>query len=517
MGRAVALLAAPATLAVCAVVGCGWGADPPREADLDAWVAAERRVAIVRILLNVSPTGTFHRQVDAKYVAADRWAHVRAESRRPGGRLSLRGDVIRQTIVPVPGAVVAAPFATPPEPDYFFHWVRDSALVMGELARVASRSTGNDRQDLLRRWDDFVEFTRALQKSPSPAGLGEVRVNADGSPDFLKWSRPQFDGPALRALALMAAERLGLAPSGGALGDAVQADLDYVAAADREGFDLWEEYKGHDYYARSVQAAALDEGARRERSAGGSDRARAYEGARDARREALEAHWLPDRGCYSFADGPRVYWDGSARPKPGGNLDAAVLLAAIHGGRSDGRHSVLDDRILSCATVIEDMFAAEYPINRGRPLDRGVAFGRYLGDDYFGGNPWVFVTLGVAELHYRVADCLARRRTYHATELSRGFLERALLRIGSHRTLAPGVDVLADAVLRRALLRGLIERGDDFVRTIRRATPASGLLAEQFDKTNGSPASGHDLSWSYASFLSATDAREDARRSLVGP
>ncbi|HWE79636.1 MAG TPA: glycoside hydrolase family 15 protein, partial [Pseudolabrys sp.] len=38
----------------------------------------------------------------------------------------------RQTIVPAPGSVLASPAIADwnPEPDYFFHWVRDSAIVM---------------------------------------------------------------------------------------------------------------------------------------------------------------------------------------------------------------------------------------------------------------------------------------------------------------------------------------------------------------------------------------------------
>ena len=40
-----------------------------------------------------------------------------------------------QIIVPKPGSVVASPVlaAYDPEPDYFFHWYRDSALVMDAL------------------------------------------------------------------------------------------------------------------------------------------------------------------------------------------------------------------------------------------------------------------------------------------------------------------------------------------------------------------------------------------------
>ncbi len=32
---------------------------------------------------------------------------------------------------------------------------------------------------------------------------GDVRYNADGSLDFIRWNRPQYDGPASRALVAM--------------------------------------------------------------------------------------------------------------------------------------------------------------------------------------------------------------------------------------------------------------------------------------------------------------------------
>ncbi len=47
-----------------------------------------------------------------------------------------------QTIIPKPGAVVASPVlaAYDPEPDYYFHWYRDSALVMDALVVGAGRN-----------------------------------------------------------------------------------------------------------------------------------------------------------------------------------------------------------------------------------------------------------------------------------------------------------------------------------------------------------------------------------------
>ena len=139
-----------------------------------------------------------------------------------------------QRIVPRRGSVVASPVlaAYDPDPDYFFHWFRDSAIVIDAL-RVA-KAMGFERRIAVERLGEFLEFSRALRNldgrellregrfrekvQPSflqyvrpdaeiaavhggPA-LAEARVNPDGSLDFTRWARPQNDGPALRVLAL---------------------------------------------------------------------------------------------------------------------------------------------------------------------------------------------------------------------------------------------------------------------------------------------------------------------------
>ena len=131
-----------------------------------------------------------------------------------------------QTIIPKPGSVVASPVlaAYDPEPDYFFHWYRDSALVMDALWLVrdeisdARRSVRRFRS-LQRRsggvwmaakWRrprpqaDFVQFLRRNLPSAHGAAIAaETRVNPDGTLDITDWPRPQHDGPALRALTML--------------------------------------------------------------------------------------------------------------------------------------------------------------------------------------------------------------------------------------------------------------------------------------------------------------------------
>lgn len=51
------------------------------------------------------------------------------------------------------------------------------------------------------------------------------------------------------------------------------------------------------------------------------------------------------------------------------------------------------------------------------------------------------------------------------------------------------------------------EYADGYLNVVRRFTPQNGSLSEQFAKQGGEPLSAHDLTWSYASFLTAVARR----------
>ena len=164
-----------------------------------------------------------------------------------------------QVIHPAPGAVVASPVpaAYDPDPDYFFHWYRDSAIVIDALrlvhgageARSGERPGGKrgpqgtppgaasvTAAEALSLFGEFVRFSAALsqldgrrlaaasgqwrarvaagfvqylrpdaelERVHGDAVAAETRVNADGTLDISNWARPQNDGPALRALTVL--------------------------------------------------------------------------------------------------------------------------------------------------------------------------------------------------------------------------------------------------------------------------------------------------------------------------
>jgi glucoamylase len=382
-----------------------------------------------------------------------------------------------QVIVPARGSVLASPAIADwnPEPDYFFHWVRDSAIVMRTVVQLAADALSDaERARWIGHFNDFVGFSLALTRIdgaeyPSlhertqpefrkflrpavetralsgDAVLGEPRFNPDGSPDVLGWSRPQYDGPALRALTCLQFLAGGGAASA-SLRELLHRDLDFTSRhAGAACIGPWEEASenAHHYYVTLVQLGALVHG-------------RAFLNAPEAEarlRALLDRHWSENDRVYA------AIWPF----RSGGRddlIDAACLLGVLDADLPEGPHSADDPRVWQTLAALEDLFAREFPINRGLSAP---ALGRSRGDRYFGGGAWYVTTLAAASLCYR-----------------RG---------------------------RRAGSAQLIARGDEFMTTVRQFTPADGHFAEQFDRTTGAPASARDLTWSYAAFISTARER----------
>lgn len=436
---------------------------------LGQWIEGELRVAATAMQRSISP--------------------VELVKSRPGFGHSIRA---------VRGAIVASPVLASwdPEPDYFFHWYRDSAVVMDALRLL--HEDGRVGPEALTQFADFVRFNASLATLDGSALLvapawrdkvapnflkylrseedladtrgdavaADTRVNPDGTLDISSWTRPQHDGPPLRALCLLRWSQ------GCAFGRDLDAEVAALLRADlaftfthwqRPSFDIWEEEQGLHYYTLRVSAAALAEGADWLASRGDEPTALRYRVEAALIASRLDGFWMEEAGHYRS----RVLSSGLRSSK---ELDIAVILAAVHAEGSGAAHTVHDLRMQATLARLEALFDGAYAINRNRDAQTGPAMGRYAGDVYFSGGAYYFSTLGAAEFCFRAA--------------------------------AGAQDA-----------RGWIERGDAWLATVRRFTPDSGGLSEQFDQNSGAQTSARHLAWSYAAFISCVAAR---RRALTG-
>ncbi len=348
---------------------------------------------------------------------------VRVSHRLMMGDVSPREPKEPNGPLPLPGVVVAA--LSKRDPDYYFHWVRDSATVMRTFVEeFRAQGDAIPAPVLEARMGDFLRLSEHLQQLPAPFGLGEPRYSVDGTVDRSPWSRPQFDGPARRVLTVLA--YLGVATNGESREVArrvLMTDLAFTATHWKEpSFDLWEEVKAANYDTRLVQLAALTKGAAWVRSDGGSkDDLRLWDAAARDLAKALDAHWDEGRG-YLRSQLGTVGTDGYTSKQT--DLDSAVVVAVVDAELEGAENSVLDDRVQATVAALEDAFREAYPLNRDPTV--GLAYGRYVGDTYFGGNPWYLITADFAQFYYRLAHALEAGAPFTLSKRSLRFAAMAL-------------------------------------------------------------------------------------------
>jgi Glycosyl hydrolases family 15 len=191
-----------------------------------------------------------------------------------------------------------------------------------------------------------------------------------------------------------------------------------------------------------------------------------------------------------------------------GHFDRASFL--INGtprswtDQTDGAIPVTDTKLLATAAQLRSQWADPgstylYPVN-GADQQRGIGplLGRYPGDVYdgdtdtqAGDHPWAVSTANVAELYYRLAGKIIFGRTVPSDSLSAGFFTQ----IGVDASTTPAAAAAALQAAGDQMLQAVIFHSDNLE------------LSEQFDATTGYEKSVSNLSWSYASFLSAVRAR----------
>ncbi|PLW52667.1 hypothetical protein PCANC_06284 [Puccinia coronata f. sp. avenae] len=409
---------------------------------------------------------------------------------------------------------------------------------------------------------DSVTFNAQLQQllnlsgGPFDGGLGEPKFLVDGSRFDDPWRRPQNDGPAIRASTMIQYARH-LVSRRSNLEEAfnyvashlyhkdnphllIQLDIDHVCRTwSAPTSDLWEEVEanhGGHFYTLMVQRKSVQDYVDFLRSLPPEKQPSDLEYHHSVLAkidERLERFWnpegLPDQeggdeqkpnnSFVPFSKKPHILPTldrVNGQPKPS-QVDTAVLLAINHTSGSNQPPNWLpsSDRVLATLDRLVEVFEQLYPINHPKG-GVGIAIGRYPEDEYDGvksssiGHPWLLCTHAVAETTYLAINEFRKAVSIPVTPFNLPFFSRFLPDLRS-KSSDRGLDSIDRGTEEfTLLLRRMSNWADRFLIdvTFKYFDRREGRMSEQIDRKTGRMRGARELTWSYASFLSALDARE---------
>lgn len=409
-----------------------------------------------------------------------------------------------------PGTVVASP--SKESPNYFYHWVRDASLVMSTLHKLYLETGDSKFNDYLYH---YLQLTEVHQNQKTAGGLGEVKFFVDGTAFQGPWGRPQNDGPALRALALIPliqADSPKTKAWNARVYYIIKKDLEYTSREWKShDFDLWEEIKGHHFFTRIHQRRALIEGARIAQFMKDPAASDWYLKQAITIEHELQKHWSDTLGIYQST------LDRTEGIAYKGGMDASTILAVIHNDFDqfqDPQFSVLQSKFMSTVQKIKDRFAYDYPINHIHP-QLGTAIGRYPEDQYDGyrtgslGNPWFLTTAAFAQYYYELAAAIKKSPDFKVDSYNIIFIKKLLPT--EQFTFRIGQTIHTQSPLSNKIFEKLMEEGDLYLKRMRFHMEYDGSMSEQMNRHSGYMQGARDLTWSYSSYIDAYLARKLAK------
>ncbi len=389
-------------------------------------------------------------------------------------------DPINAGVLSRPGCILASPsWENSADPnvtqDYVYNWTRDAAIVAIELAAGALPTN----QPLI----DYVQFAQLCQGAGGDFDRASYLIDATPR----SWSN-QTDGPALQTLTLLALYSQLDAPTQTVANGLIAANLNFLQGAYQgETVNLWEEEYGASFFARAVQLQCFQEITA---NTLGIPVPTWLATAIPWLENALAGHW---NGQYYETLIPVPTDKAPYDP------NADIVLAAIYGAAP-----ITDTKLLTTAALLRSQWSNStsqyfYPIN-GADGQRGIGpmLGRYPGDRYdgdtdqlLGDHPWAVSTCVFAELYYQLAKVITTAGTVPLDSLSATFFSQ----VGVTASTTPAGAATALQAAGDQMLQAIVFHSDHLE------------LSEQFDASSGYQKSVRNLSWSYASFLSAVRAR----------
>jgi glucoamylase len=327
--------------------------------------------------------------------------------------------------------------------------------------------------------DDYLKWIQFVQTQKDPNNL-DIRIEPkyeipSGTAYTGPWCRPQNDGPGLQAITLIntASDYLKSWSS-------IKYNLDYIVSGyNSDTCDLWEEIISPDFFwNRATMVKSLLLGSRLATKLGFTEDAKIWNTTSTTiKNDIYSTHW---NGFY--------FYESNNRP-----VDGAVIVAL--NDAYDEQTNFLDPLSYEIASTVyyyNLVFSTEYAINNYDKQFYGILYGRYPGDIYAGGNPWILTTAALGSLMYRISNKL--QQGYIMTDNTMKMWELAL-----NINILPSnkVDFF------KAQGDGLLLRIKKYIE------PYNYHMYEQIDKNNGKQLSAYDLTWSYAEVLNAIKYRNN--------
>lgn len=437
------------------------------------------------------------------------------------------GDTILEA---APGAVIAAPALPSPtfSQDYFFYWVRDGAIAMNEVILAYETETAQDRKAIFKQCLlDYINFVKKIQTQPQLNGidvLGEPKFNIDGTLWTGEWSRPQPDGAAYQAIFLAKMAQIFLDAgnkdfvlaniySPGETPSLLKDNLEYTAKNwSSMSIGPWEELLGFHFSVEAVQRRALIDGAAVALRLNDPGAAAYYLSTAESIGNLMDAHWNDDVGYYfDLFKGQDIR---------GGGMNSAIVFGLVYGQLNNkvDRFSLISKRALSSAFYVRNAFETLYQINvlNSRKENMGPLIGRYPPDLYDGnrmvyGNPWFLCSNMLAAFYYQTAIRFLQGEVITVDFLVQQFFNQ----------VAPHVNLIINETIGlktqnfAPIITALIHQADAMLNTIKALSidendQSHFHMSEQINRATGKQNSAPDLSWSYASLLTALRMRDEA-------
>lgn len=266
-------------------------------------------------------------------------------------------------------------------PNYYYHWTRDAALVMRTLVRHYRK---NNDLICFKQIIDYVKVESYFQNLPTLGGIGEPKFHVDLTAYNESWGRPQNDGPALRGLVMLEImENLNeynflLVEIRNILGKDLRYILDNI---NQPCFDLWEEVYGYHLYTRGVQYKFLKEIENKnifpELQAEISNKKRELWNLIQHHQITATSFNIEGQKCREY--------------------DTSLLLLVSHVDYDLEVVDITQPHFIDYVKKMVSYYENEYYINSTFSGNM-ILLGRYKEDQYFRGNPWIICTASLYQL-----------------------------------------------------------------------------------------------------------------------